>query len=185
MPSPKLSTYVALLRGINVGGKNLLPMVALVDMFGDFGCTKVKSYIQSGNVVFSATASCAAGLPEKIAGKIQAKFKFRPPVVMRSADALAAIVEQNPFLTAGVEEDFLHVGFLADAPAAAKVKLLDSNRSPGDRFQIHGREIYLHLPDGMGKTKLTNAYFDSTLQTVCTFRNWRTVLKLVELSRME
>jgi len=184
VPSPKLSTYVALLRGINVGGKNLLPMAALVEMFGKVGCTQVKSYIQSGNVIFSATASCAAGLPEELADKIHTKFKFRPPVVLRSAEALAAVAKQNPFLAAGVEEDFLHVGLLADTPAAARVKLLDGNRSPGDRFDIRSSEIYLHLPNGMGKTKLTNAYFDSTLQTVCTFRNWRTVLKLVELSRM-
>jgi uncharacterized protein (DUF1697 family) len=91
-------------------------------------------------------------------------------------------VRGNPFLEAGADIGTLHVAILADAPAAAKVKALDPDRSPPDAFAVRGREIYLQCPNGYGRTKLTNAYFDSKLATTSTVRNWRTVLKLVELA---
>jgi uncharacterized protein (DUF1697 family) len=183
MASGKLSTYIALLRGVNVGGKNLLPMPALVEIFAKCGCAEVRSYIQSGNIVFSASAACARELPTIVAGEMQKRFDIRPPIILRTAQALAAAAAENPFLAAGAESDFLHVGCLAGPPDAQKVKPLDPHRSPGDSFQVIGQHIYLHLPHGMGKTKLTNAWFDSKLDAISTFRNWRTVLKLLEMSQ--
>lgn len=175
--------YVALLRGINVGGRNMLPMGVLVHMFADAGCAEVRSYIQSGNVLFAASRACAKRLETLIPEKVSERFGFRPVLVLRTADALARVVAANPFLGPGTDTRFLHVGFLSDAPQPAKIKLLDANRSPPDRFEVRGQEIYLNLPNGMGRTKLSNAYFDAKLATASTFRNWRTVLKLVELSK--
>ena len=85
-------------------------------------------------------------------------------------------------MAAGAETDKLHVVFLADLPDGAHVEALDPNRSPSDEFAVLGREIYLHCPNGLARTKLTNNYFDSRLSTTSTMRNWRTVLKLLELS---
>ena len=181
--SGDVSTYVALLRGINVGGKNILPMPALVEIFAKCGCANVRSYIQSGNIIFSATAACAKELPTTVAAEIEKRFKIRTPLIVRPAQTLAASAAGNPFLAAGADADLLHVGFLASAPDAQKIKMLDVNRSPGDSFQILGQHVYLRVTNGMGKTKLTNAWFDSKLDTVSTIRNWRTVLKLVEMSR--
>jgi uncharacterized protein (DUF1697 family) len=173
-------TQVALLRGINVGGKNTLSMKDLVKMFADAGCTDVRTYIQSGNVIFKK-AGASARLGDAITANIEKRFGFRIPVILRTAEELRETIRDNPFLAAGVDAKPLHVYFLADAPNARAIAGLDPTRSTGDGFRVLRREIYLHLPNGMGRTKLTNAYFDSKLSTTCTARNWATVLKLSEM----
>ncbi|HKD86365.1 MAG TPA: DUF1697 domain-containing protein [Terriglobales bacterium] len=174
-------SYVALLRAINVGGKHILPMKHLVEMFCDARCVNVRSYIQSGNVVFSAPEKIAKGIPSLLEQQIEKRFGFPAPVILRTRDELAKVARGNPFLKAGAPERELNVYFLAGQPSAAAVKSLDPQRSAPDRFQVIGREIYLHTPNGMGRTKLTSAYFDSKLKTVATARNWATVLKLLEM----
>lgn len=172
--------YAALLRGINIGGRTL-PMPELARLFRDAGCEDVSTYIQSGNVVFRATADVAAGVAAAVEAAILAGYGFSSPVIIRSRDALVAVAANNPFLAAGAEESHVHVYFLKDRPAAATVAALDPERSPGHAFAVRDRDIYLHCPTGFGQTKLTNAWFDSKLKTVSTARNWRTVLKLVAL----
>jgi uncharacterized protein (DUF1697 family) len=174
--------YAALLRGVNVGGKNKLPMKDLAAMFAEAGCTDVVTYIQSGNVVFRATEACAARIPAAIAKVVADCLGFRAPVVTRTAGELRGVLRGNPFLRAGAEAESLHVMFLADRPTPARVAALDSRRSPPDEFEVKGREIYLRLPNGGARTRLTNAYFDSKLATTSTVRNWRTVMKLVEMT---
>jgi uncharacterized protein (DUF1697 family) len=180
-----MNVHAALLRGINVGGKNMLPMKDLAAMFTDAGCASVSTYIQSGNVVFEASPALARRIPTLIERAISDRFGYQVPVVTRTGAELRGIVRGNPFLrpgVPGVDDGALHVAFLADSPAAAKVKVLDPNRSLPDEFAVRGREIYLHCPNGYGRTKLTNGYFDSALATTSTVRNWRTVLKLLELA---
>jgi uncharacterized protein (DUF1697 family) len=101
---------------------------------------------------------------------------------MRTHDELVACVKKNPFKKKGADEDHLHVAFLADDPSAALVKELDPKRSPGDEFAVVGKDVYLHMPNGVARTKITNAWLDSKLKTVSTARNWRTVNKLLELA---
>ena len=180
--APKGALFVALLRGINVGGNNSLPMKDLAAMFEKAGCAAVKTYIQSGNVVFRAAPELAARIPAVIAKAIEAHSGLRIPVVVRSAKELRRLTESNPFLENGADVDKLHVVFLADRPTHAKAALLDPARSPPDEFVVRGGEIYLYCPNGVGRSKLTNVYFDTKLGTVSTGRNWRTVLKLRELS---
>ena len=176
-------SYVALLRGVNVGGKRILPMKQLVTLFEAAKCVDVRSYIQSGNVVFAAPPEIVASLPALLEKKIADRFGFSVPIILRNHDDLARVARGNPFLQAGMPEQTLHVYFLAGAPNAAAIKSLDPNRSPGDRFHVAGREIYLHTPHGMGRSKLTSTYFDSKLSTVATARNWATVLKLLEMTQ--
>ncbi len=176
------NAYVALMRGINVGGKNKLAMKDLVAIFEDAGGRDVVTYIQSGNVVFRATDAQAARVPARVAKVIASRFGYETPVVLRSASEVAAVAAKNPFLRAGAPPEALHVMFLADAPPAAAVASLDPSRSPPDAFEVRGREIFLHCPNGVGRTKLTNAWFDAKLRTVSTARNWKTVLELVRLS---
>jgi uncharacterized protein (DUF1697 family) len=173
--------YVALLRGVNVGGKNRLPMIDLCAMFSAAGCASVQSYIQSGNVVFQAAPRVAGGIAAVIADRIAKDFGYRTPVVLRTSQELADAIAHNPFFAAGKQQEWLHVTFLADQPSPAAVRTLDSHRSPPDEFIVRGRDIYLHLPNGAGRSKLTNQYFDSRLKTVSTSRNWRTVNQLLEL----
>ena len=171
---------MALLRGINVGGKNKLPMATLAKIFADEKCVDVRTFIQSGNVIYDAPAKAAATVGERVARRIEKELGLDVPVVVRAADELAAVPKRNPFKRAGENE--LHVMFLADAPTAAQARALDPQRSPGDELALVGRDLYLRLPNGVGRTKITNAYVDRTLGTVSTGRNWRTVLKLIELS---
>jgi uncharacterized protein (DUF1697 family) len=170
------ATHVALLRGINVGGKNMLAMSALAKRFADAGCEDVVTYINSGNVVFRATAALAKKLPAVITAAIAKHHELQIPIVMRTAAELAGIVAANPYAKAPLAE--LYVGFLATAPDAAAIARLDPKRSPPDEFRVIGGEIYLRYRNGAGTTKLTNAYFDSKLATVSTVRNWNTVLAL-------
>jgi uncharacterized protein (DUF1697 family) len=170
---------VALLRGINVGGKNLLPMKALAEMFVAAGCTKVKTYIQSGNVVFRYGAKKDVAAVVRLS--IEAQFGLKVPVIVRSAEEMAKAIAGNPFLGRGIDPAWLHVMFLGDEPSAAMIAGLDGDRSKPDEFMVIGREVYLHLPNGAARTKLTNAYFDSKLKTVGTQRNWRTVETLAEM----
>jgi uncharacterized protein (DUF1697 family) len=175
---------VALLRGVNVGGKNLLPMKDLTCLFENAGCAGVKTYIQSGNVIFNVSQAKADKLPVRIAKSIVDRFGYRTPVILRRAEELGETIRNNPFLQAGASENFLHVMFLASQPDAAAIAALDPLRSPPDAFGARGREIYLQCPNGAGSTKLTNAWFDSKLTTISTGRNWRTVLKLFELATL-
>lgn len=175
-----LTDYVALLRAVNVGGNNRLPMKDLRQLFVAAGCEQVTSYIQSGNVLFRAEQDAASRLPSLLAAQIEARFGHCPPVLLRTRAQLAGVVRNNPYLAAGAE-DSLYVMFLADKPIARNVERLDPDRSPPGTFLVRGQEIYLHLPRGAGNTKLTNAYFDSRLATVSTVRNWRTVTTLLAL----
>jgi uncharacterized protein (DUF1697 family) len=172
-------TQVALLRGINVGGKNPLPMKDLARMFAGAGCADVRTYIQSGNVIFDAPG--AAKIAETVSANIEKRFGYRIPIVLRTAEQLLKTIAGNPFLKTGADVKTLYVYFLAAAPKAGAIAGLDGARSAPDVFHVRGQEIYLHLPNGMARTKLTNAYFDSKLSTTCTARNWATVLKLAEL----
>ncbi len=168
---------IALLRGINVGGNRKLPMADLAKIFTDAGAADVKTYIQSGNVVFTAGTPVAA----KVRQGIQKKFGFDVELVVRNTAELAAVAKANPFLKSGTDHKFLYVAFLSAKPAAGKAAGLDPNRSPGDYFELKGSEIYLHFPRGSGRSKLTNQYFDSKLGVTSTWRNWNTVLALMEM----
>jgi uncharacterized protein (DUF1697 family) len=173
-----MAVHLALMRGINVGGKNKLPMAELAALFEQTGCTAVRTFIQSGNVIFTAEPKVCAGLSSAIAAQIAKTYGYRTPVILRTTKQLREAVAANPFPG---EEERLHLMFLQDKPGAGLVSALDANRSSPDRFLVRGAEIYLHLPNGAGQSKLTNAWFDSKLSTVSTLRNWRTVTKLLEL----
>jgi len=175
------ATYLALLRGINVGGKNKIAMKALTEMFIKAGGDNVQTYIQSGNVIFDAAPDVSARLPGLIATEIADSFGYRTSLVLRTSLQLRDVILHNPFLAIGAAQETLHVLFLADLPNPSQIADLDPDRSPLDSFIVRGREVYLHLPQGMARTKLTNPYFDSKLATISTGRNWRTVTKLLEL----
>ena len=172
--------YVALLRGVNVGGRNKLPMADLRDLFASAGCAAVRTYIQSGNAVFEATHELAEAVPEIVTVAIRRRFGYESAVVLRSGEELRQVVTSNPFDTSG-DPRFLHVAFLKDTPSAEAISRLDPERSPPDEFVVRGRNVYLRYPNGVARSKLTNEYLAARLQTVSTMRNWRTVLKLLEM----
>jgi len=173
-------TFAAVLRGINVGGRNRLPMQELAALFGALGHEDVVTYIQSGNVVFRGE-----GRPAEIARRIETGIADRfgledVTVILRNGRELGSIAVSSPFPVTDPTQ--LHVVFLDRRPAADAVSALDPGRSPGDEFRIEGSEIYLRLPSGAGRTKLTLDWFERGLGVAGTSRNWNTLLRLVELT---
>jgi uncharacterized protein (DUF1697 family) len=171
--------YAALLRAVNVGGRTV-PMKDLAALFEAQGHREVVTYIQSGNVVFDGTGTAAA-LAKDLSAAIEKAFGLRTPVVLRSKAQLEQVVATNPYAGPGVEGRQLHVVFLADKPSAKAIGTLDPDRSPPDEFTVVGKEIYIHAPNGIGRSKLTIDWFEKRLGTVGTNRNWNTVNKLVSL----
>jgi len=176
--------YVALLRGINVGGNNILKMADLAAIFSAADCEDVATYIQSGNVVFTATPQVAAKIALIVRAEVQAMCGFGCLLTLRSQPQMLAVLAANPFLQGKkpvTDEKQLHVAFLAEEPTPEQIATLDPNRSPGDGFRVVGSEVFLHMPNGMARTKITNQWLDSRLKTTSTVRNWNTVRKLAQM----
>jgi uncharacterized protein (DUF1697 family) len=178
-----MHTFVALLRGINVGGKTIVPMPELRSLFASLGVEDVTTYIQSGNVVFSSSSGDGQALAVAIETQIADKFGLDTTVLIRTPTELAEIAGSNPFLGRETDLTKLHVVFLGGPPTAGAVDELDPKRSPPDEFSVRGSEIYLHLPNGAGRSKLTIDYFEKRLGVRATARNWKTLTKLVELTQ--
>jgi uncharacterized protein (DUF1697 family) len=171
--------YVALLRGINVGGKAKVAMAALRDTCASVGCEDVVTYIQSGNVVLRSSLT-ADGLRATLEAAIAEQLSVSPAVMIRAAKEMAAVLDRNPFPEA--DEKNLHVGFLHAAPAAPVKKCLAAIDCDPEQLTVVGRELYLHLPNGMGRAALPVPMERCIRPSPVTVRNWRTVTELVELS---
>ena len=174
---------ISMLRGVNVGGHNMVRMDALRALYVSLGLKDPQTYIQSGNVVFKAKGRNVAALSKKIGDGIERKFGFRPGVVVRSAADLRTVIARNPFAgRRDVEPGKLLVLFLADDPdqeARDKVRAMKTNP---EELRIDGREVYIHFPAGQGKSKLPMALIERSLKTPGTGRNWNTVRKLLEMA---
>lgn len=176
------TTYIAFLRGINVGGHRIIPMKALRHLCFELGFEEVQTYIQSGNIIFTAEKTENTELETQLAGAIHQQFGFEVPVVMLLAAELKLIVEKNPFLSEGnTDISHLAVTILAGVPEKALAGKLSHAAFAPDRFEIVDRQVYLNIPGSYHKSKLTNQFFELSLQTTATTRNWKTMLKLCEL----
>jgi uncharacterized protein (DUF1697 family) len=173
--------YVALLRGINLGARNKVAMADLRELVAGLPADDVTTYVQSGNVVFESKAA-AGGLAKAIEKQLASELGLDVRVLVRKPAELAALVAKNPFTQEADDPKQLHVTFLAERPSAASVKQLDPKRSEPDEFRVAGREVYLYCPNGYGRSKLTNAYFEQKLDVAATTRNWRTVTALADLA---
>jgi uncharacterized protein (DUF1697 family) len=163
---------IALLRGINVGGRHPVPMAALRECFTDAGFVDVVTIIQSGNVRFT---SAEGADPDALERVIADRFGFPVPVILRTRIALSEAVAANPFV--GADPGHLHLGFLSRVPDPDRVAALEHPRFLPDEFALVGDHCYLHLPNGMARTKLPG-YLDRKLGVGMTIRNWRTTCTL-------
>jgi uncharacterized protein (DUF1697 family) len=157
-------------------------MAELRALFEEFGCSEVSSYIQSGNVLFRASPALAKKVPGLVQGALADRYGYHLPLVLRTARELATLAKKNPFLGLGIDTKSLHLMCLATTPSPAQVAALEPERFQPDAFSLCGKDVFLHFPNGTARSKLTNAYFDKTLGTTSTVRNWNTLAKLVELS---
>jgi uncharacterized protein (DUF1697 family) len=178
-----MKTYISILRGINVGGHKKVPMAELKALYQDLKFTDIITYIQSGNVVFKSNVKLTTSeISKKIEKKILEKFNFEVPVLVREADEMEKIVKSNPFLKdKSIDTDKLHITFLTEVPSKLNLDWLNNYNFPPDKFIIEGKEVFLHIPDSYGNTKLSNTFFENKLKVGATTRNWKTVNKLVEL----
>jgi uncharacterized protein (DUF1697 family) len=180
----QVNTIIALFRGINVGGKFTLPMRDLVVLFEDLGCRNIRTYIQSGNVIFDTISEPCEELSKRISEKVDAKFGFKPYVLMLSMQELAQAITHNPFAQTVDNPQSLHLGFLASEPVSLDVVRLEKLKSQSERFQLIGKVFYLFAPDGVGRSKLASGA-EHVLGVPMTDRNWRTVCKIMEMAQKE
>ena len=181
-----MSTYIALLRGVNVGG-NTLKMERIRELWNDLGFKNVRTYVQSGNVVFEAKGPPSTW-SRRIEQALAGEARLPVTVVIRAAADLAKVIAGNPFLKQkDIDRTKLHVTFLggpglSNAAKKDAVKKLIAIEAGADEFRILGNEIYLHCPDGYGNTKLSNNRLEKALSLKATTRNWKTVNKLHEMA---
>jgi uncharacterized protein (DUF1697 family) len=177
-----MKTYIALFRGINVGGKHILPMPALLAFLESLGLVDVKTYIQSGNAVFRSHAENLGLLSSRIVAEINKRHGFEPQLLLLELAELEQAVRANPFPDAETQPNTLHLNFLLHAPTNPDLTALAALKKDSERFSLIDQVFYLHAPDGIGRSKLA-AQAEKRLGVAMTGRNWRTVCKLIELAK--
>jgi uncharacterized protein (DUF1697 family) len=175
-----MTTHVALVRAVNVGGRKL-GMADLRNVCAELGYADVQTYVQSGNVVFDA-AGPAARIGKDLEGRIAADLGIEVAVLMRSPKDLARVIEGNPYLRRGEEPSSLHVTFLAEPAKRDAQSRLEAPGAGADELVVAGRHVYVFCPNGYGRTKLNNTFIERRLGVAATTRNWRTVTTLLELA---
>jgi uncharacterized protein (DUF1697 family) len=176
--------YIAMLRGINVSGKNILKMEALKSSLKSLKFENLKTYIQSGNVVFGAEKTSTTALSQLIHKKILKDFGFSIPVTVRTSKELEKIIKTNPFFKIkSIDPTKLHVTFLSERPTKESLEGLKKLPIKPDQFHVVGQEIFIHCPVSYGETKLSNAAFEKLLSVQATTRNWKTVHSLFEMAK--
>ncbi len=173
-----MTIYISLLRGVNVGGHKI-KMQELKDLFESLNLKKVKTYIQSGNVIFESSKPLQ-NIKEKIEGEIIKSFGFEVPIFIWNLTEFDNIIKNNPYYDEDLDE--LYVTFLSNKPVNVPVNEINKKADKSEKFQITEKEIYLILPNGYGRTKLNTNYFEKKLKLFATTRNWKTINKLYALA---
>jgi len=176
-----MTEFIALLRGINVGGRTL-KMETLRACLGELGLANVQTYVQSGNAVFSARGAQRA-LSGKIEAEIARELGHSVAVILRTSAELGRVIAANPFLRErGMDESKLHVTFLCEPPAKDALAKLAAIDAGADQWRASDREIYLYCPNGYGRTKLSNNAIERALKATATTRNWNSVRNLYAMA---
>jgi len=177
-----MKKYISLLRGINVSGQKSIRMAELKSLYEGLGLLNVQTYVQSGNILFESSEVDALKLAAQIEGQIERTYGYRVAVFMRNRVDLQRIAQNNPFLTKRNEDPVkLHVTFLYSMPLASKLDQLAPPKGESDEFFVGGQEIYLFCPNGYGRTRLSNTFFEKKLDVPATTRNWNTVSALCQM----
>jgi uncharacterized protein (DUF1697 family) len=174
--------FIALLRGVNVGGTNRLPMKELIAVLEGIGCRNVETHIRSGNAVFESDEVDRMELAKELSSEIQSRFGFASQVLLLVPADLERAIAQNPFPEAESNPSRLHLGFLASPPVAPDLAKMEGLRSGGERFLLLGTVLYLYAPDGVGRSRLA-ASAEKLLGAPVTNRNWTTVCKLRDIAQ--
>jgi uncharacterized protein (DUF1697 family) len=178
-----MKKYIALLRGINVSGQKKIKMSDLKILFEDLSFTNVQTYIQSGNVLFTSKLNDKKAIRSKIEKKISDKFGYKVDVILKTLDELKRAIKSNPFLKDKKKSsERIYYTFLSENPSLSNTKILNEIDHTPEQFILNGDVIYLFLPNGAGKAKLNNNFFEKRLGVFATTRNRNSVQTLLELS---
>ncbi len=178
----EMNLWIALFRGINVGGNASLPMQELVAILQSLGCRGVQTYIQSGNAVFASPEADTTRLSAAIRSEIRRRLGFEPSVLLLTLLEFERAIAQNPFPEGEANPQALHVGFLAAEPSNPDLLELARLKKDSERFQLTGRVFYLFAPEGVGRSRLAVGA-EKLLGVTLTDRNWRSVCAIAELAR--
>ena len=177
-----MKTFIAILRGINVGGHNKIKMQELKLLMESLDFENVRTYIQSGNVIFESKEVQTVKLADQINIEIATVFKLNVPVIVITLEELRKVINDNPFINReDVEANKLHVTFLSNDVNISFVDNIEAMKYMPDEFKILNKAIYLYCPNGVAKTKLTNSLFEKKLNQTATNRNWNTVNKIYQI----
>jgi uncharacterized protein (DUF1697 family) len=177
-----METYISLLRGVNVSWQKRVGMKDLVSLYESFGLKNIRTYVQSGNVVFDAPPRDINELSGMVAARIEQVFKFTAAVLVRTPDEFERIIKDNPFFKEpGMDINRLYVTFLSGRPG--KLDIITDKQGAPDRFQIVNSEVYLNCPNGYSRTKFSNDFFERKLGLTATTRNWNTVKALFNMAK--
>jgi len=177
-----MNSYVALFRGVNVGGRNILPMEDLRELLRGLGCREVRTYIQSGNAVFRHAEDAASRLADRIREAVASSHGFEPEVMILTVAALGGAARANPFPEGEDDPSKLHLFFLTAVPTAPDFETIEEVRTASERFEVIGSVAYLHAPEGIGRSKLATRV-ERALGVEGTARNWRSVSKILDMAR--
>src|SRR5215212_9051399 len=177
-----MTVFVALLRGINVGGHARVAMPALRELLESLGYQRVRTYLQSGNVVFEVADQSTDHVAESVTSAVAKEMDLTISVLIRTAREIDRVAEGNPFLGGKRDPSYLHVTFLESTPSPEKSKAFRTPEGQTDELQLIDREVYLYCPGGYGKTKLNNTFIERRLGVPATTRNWKTVTSLQEMA---
>jgi uncharacterized protein (DUF1697 family) len=177
-----MARHIALLRGINVGGHKKVQMARLRELMERLGHRDVRTYVQSGNVVFTGPDEPPEAVAAGLEAQLAAELGFEVSVLVRSRDELAEIVRANPLRDVATEPARHHVIFLSAEVAPERLAGIEAADFAPDAFLLRGREIHLWTPDGVGDSRLAKALTDKRLGVTATARNWRTVERLLALA---
>lgn len=174
-----MEKYIALLRGINVSGQKMIKMAELKEIFRQLDGKNINTYIQSGNIIFNHPLSDTELIKNEIENSIKKHYQFEVPAMVINKKEWQNIIEKNPFIgNFNYHVNHLHITFIDQIPTPEMVTRIASKNMGIDKFILIEKAIYLYCPNGYGKTKLTNTFFEQQLKTNCTTRNWKTILAL-------
>lgn len=179
-----MTTYISILRGINVSGQKLIKMDALRKSYESLGFGNVTTYLQSGNIIFTGKDAEPDELAQTISGQIEKDFGFQVPVIVLSIDKLQQIINGNPFAKeSDKNKTFLHVTFLSSPPDKYDLNTIEEKKQIGEEISVTGNAIYLYCPNGYGRSKLNNNFLEAKLKVIATTRNWKTTHELLKIAQ--
>ena len=178
-----MGTYISILRGINVSGQKMIKMDTLKEMYEDLHFTNVQTYIQSGNVIFQYIQSEQMDLGQRISNELMKRFGYEIPVIVLDTIELKKITERNPFSNDKIKDiSHLYVTFLSNNAERIDNTLIYQKKAGEEEFEITEKAVYLYCPNGYGRTKLTNTFFENKLKVGATTRNWKTTIELLRIA---